>query len=47
MTVEKRVRMCLLIERLNEHKKLGEKLGIEDTSKFHGKRIYNGGERTC
>lgn len=47
MTIEKRIKMCLLIERLNEHKELSEKLGIEDISKFHGKRVHNGGERRC
>lgn len=46
MTVEKRIKMCLLIERLNENKKLAERLGIEDTSKFHGKRVHKG-ERIC
>lgn len=47
MTVERRIRMCLLIERIKEHKELSERLGIEDRSSYHGKRIYNGGEKTC
>lgn len=47
MSIEKRIRMCLFIERLRERKELGEKLGIEDVSTFHGKRIYKEGERIC
>lgn len=47
MTVDKRIRVCLLIERMNENKKLAEKLGVEDISKIHGKRIENKGERIC
>ncbi len=47
LNVEKRIRMCLLIERLNEHRELSEKLGIENVSKMHGKKIHNGGERIC
>lgn len=47
MTIGKRIRMCLLIERLNEHKELGKIFGIEDVSKFHGKRIDSGGIGEC
>ncbi len=47
MTIEQRIRMCLLIEKMHEQKSCSEKLGLEDMSKLHGKRI-NGEERnTC
>lgn len=39
MTIEQRIRMCLLIEKMQEHKIYSEKLGLEDVSKFHGKRV--------
>ena len=48
MTIEQRIRRCLLIEKMYEHKVYSEKIGLEDMSKFHGKRI-NGEEKskTC
>ena len=39
MTVEQRIRTCLLIEKMHEQKAYSEKLGLVNTSKFHGKRI--------
>jgi len=47
MTIGKRIRMCLLIERLNENREFVKILGIEDVSQFHGKRIDNGGIGEC
>ena len=48
MPIEQRIRMCLLIEKMQEQKVYSEKLGLEDISKFHGKRINEEEERiTC
>jgi len=46
MTVEQRIRTCLLIEKMQKQKDFSEKLGLEDRSEFHGKRI-NGEEEYC
>ena len=48
MTIEQRIRMCLMIEKMHEYEAYSEKLGLEDWSKFHGKRIEGKEERkTC
>lgn len=48
MPIEQRIRMCLLIEKMQEQKVYSEKLGLEDISKFHGKRInQEEGRMTC
>ena len=48
MTIEERIKMYLLIEKMHQHKAYSEKLGLEDMSKFHGKRIEGKEERkTC
>lgn len=48
MTVEQRIRTCLLIEKMQKQKDLSRKLGLEDRSAFHGKRINRGeGSHTC
>lgn len=48
MTIEKRIKMCLLIEKMHAHKAYSEKLGLENMSRFHGKRIEDEEERkTC
>lgn len=39
MTIEQRIRTCLLLERMCEQKKYSERLGLENRSKFHGKTI--------
>lgn len=39
MTVEQRIRMCLLIEKIQKQKEYGEKLGLEDISRFHGEKV--------
>lgn len=39
LTVEQRIRISILIEKMNKQKVYCEKLGLEDISKFHGKRI--------
>lgn len=39
MTVEQRIRMCLLIEKIQKQKEYSEKLGLEDISRFHGEKV--------
>lgn len=41
MTIEKRIRICLLIEKMAEHKELSEKLGIRNISTYCGKQMDN------
>ena len=40
MTIEQRIRNCLLIEKIREQKTYSRKLGLENISKFRGRRIY-------
>ncbi|MBQ6835262.1 MAG: hypothetical protein IJO55_12730 [Lachnospiraceae bacterium] len=48
MTVEQRIRTCLLIEKMQKQKDFSEKLGLEDRSEFHRKQINREeGDRTC
>lgn len=48
MPIEQRIRMCLLIEKMKAQKVYSEKLGLENLSKFHGKRIsQEEGRMTC
>lgn len=37
ITVEQRIRMIILLEKMTKQKSFSEKLGIKDISKFHGK----------
>ena len=39
MTVEQRIKTCLLIEKIHEQKDYSERLGLENRSRFHGKAI--------
>lgn len=39
MTTEQRIRMCILIEKMNKQQLFSKKLGIEDKSTFHGEYI--------
>lgn len=39
MTIEQRIRACRLIERMERQKSFSQKLGLENRSEFHGKRI--------
>lgn len=39
MTVEQRIKTCLLIEKIHEQKDYSERLGLENRSRFHGKNI--------
>lgn len=45
MTIEQRIKMCRLLEKMHEHKGYSEKLGLEDASTFHGKRVNTEEER--
>lgn len=47
MPIEKRIKLCIIIERLHEYRNCGEKLGIEDRTRFRGKIIYNGSDKKC
>jgi len=38
MPVEKRILLSLFIEKMKNHKEYCEKLGIENCSRFHGKK---------
>lgn len=42
MTVEQRIRRIILIEKMYEQEKFSERLGLENRSRFHGKRIKGG-----
>ena len=39
MTIEQRIRACLLLEKMYEQKQYSERLGIENRSRVHGKTI--------
>lgn len=47
MSTRERIRLCILIEKMNEQKSYSEKLGLENRSTFHGKRIKKEGNRIC
>lgn len=47
MPVEQRIRLCLLIEKMNENKEYSEMLGLENTTTFHGEQIREEGENVC
>ena len=38
MSIEQRIRECILIEKLEKQADYAKKLGIEDVSMFHGVR---------
>lgn len=42
MTVEQRIRRIILIEKMYEQEEFSERLGLENRSRFHGKRIKGG-----
>ena len=39
MTVEQRIKRCLLAEKMQEQEAYSKNLGLTDVSRFHGKRI--------
>lgn len=41
MSVQERMIICRLLERMNEQEAYGEKIGLENVSRFHGKQIVN------
>lgn len=42
MTVEQRIRRIIIIEKMYEQEEFSERLGLENRSRFHGKRIKGG-----
>ena len=47
MSIRERIRLCILIEKMNEQKAYSEKLGLENKSTFHGKRIKKEVNKLC
>ena len=48
MPVEKRIRMCILIERIYKNEEYSKLLGLEDKTIFHGERLHGEeGEEVC
>ena len=47
MLVEQRIRISILIEKMNENKKYCERLGLENVSRFHGERVQKGEHERC
>ena len=45
MTIEERIRTCMLIEKMFEQKEYSERLGLDNQSRFHGKKIKEREER--
>ena len=39
MPTEQRIRLCLLIEKIYEHREFSEKLGLEDKTTFRGQYV--------
>ena len=39
MSIQKRIRTCVLIEQMERQKEYSKKLGLENQSTFHGVRI--------
>ena len=42
MSVEMRILTCRLLEKMKAHEAYGKRLGLEDTSRVHGRRIEKG-----
>lgn len=48
MPVEQRIKMSLLAEKVDKQKTFSEKLGLENVSTLHGRRVKNKEEeKTC
>ena len=45
MTVKERIRLSILIEKMNGQKEYSKKLGLEDVSKLHVERIHREEEK--
>ena len=39
MSVEQRVRICRLLEKIRFQEEYGKKLGVENLSTYHGKKL--------
>lgn len=44
MSVEQRIKICILIDKMNKYKLYSEKLGLEDVSRFRGERVGKKGD---
>lgn len=47
ITVAQRIRMIILIEKMNKQKQFSEKIGIENISTFHGVIIKEEEHKSC
>ena len=47
MTVEQRIKISILIEKMNEQKVYSEKLGLENISEFRGEKVRKEGDVKC
>lgn len=48
MTIEQRIKTCMLIEKIYGQTEYSERLGLENRSRFHGKNIEEkGGKNRC
>jgi len=47
MSIEKRILMCRLIEKMYEQKEYSQKLGIENRSVFRGEHMVRKEEEIC
>lgn len=45
MSVEERIRISILLEKMSRQKEYSDKLGLEDISMLYGKRIYTEEEK--
>ena len=41
MMVQQRLRMCRIIDKMEENPQLGKRLGLENKSTFHGSHVKN------
>lgn len=39
MSVEQRIMLCRLLEKMDDQWEYGKKIGLENVSRFHGKKL--------
>lgn len=39
MDVTRRIRLCILLEKMGEHKVYSRKLGLRNETRFHGQKV--------
>ena len=47
MNIQDRIKKCLLIEKMNQQRSYSKKIGLENTSKYHGKLTNSKEETIC